>query len=191
MTRPDHGIYDAPNKGIALATGDVVGFLHADDLYAHADVLSHVAAAFEDPDVSAVYGNLHYVRQGDATRVVRKWVAGPCSARRLAWGWMPPHPTLYVRREWYARIGGFDTRYRIAADYLSVLQLFTQPGFRAVWLPEVMVLMRLGGASNRSLRAIARKTAEDWRALQQTQVGALGGVGALAWKNFAKIRQFA
>jgi glycosyltransferase involved in cell wall biosynthesis len=187
---PDRGIYDALNKAMALATGDVVGFLHADDVYAHADVLAHVAAAFEDPGVSAVYGNLHYVRRDDTTQVVRRWVAGPCSARGLAWGWMPPHPTLYVRRRWYAHIGGFDTRYRIAADYLSVLQLFSQPGFRATWLPEVMVLMRLGGASNRSLRAIARKTAEDWRALRQTRVGALGGVGALVWKNLSKVRQF-
>lgn len=187
---PDQGIYDALNKGLALAQGDVVGFLHADDVYAHPQVLAHVAAAFEDPGVAAVYGDLHYVRRDDTTQVVRRWTGGPCSARRLAWGWMPPHPTLYVRREWYARIGGFDTRYRIAADYLSVLQMFTQPGFRATWLPEVMVLMRLGGASNRSLRAIARKSAEDWRALRQTRAGALGGVGALVWKNLSKLGQF-
>lgn len=187
---PDQGIYDALNKGLALAQGDVVGFLHADDVYAHDQVLAHVAAAFEDPGVAAVYGDLHYVRRDDTTQVVRRWAAGACSARRLAWGWMPPHPTLYVRREWYARIGGFDTRYRIAADYLSVLQMFTQPGFRATWLPEVMVLMRLGGASNRSLRAIARKSVEDWRALRQTRAGALGGVGALVWKNLSKLGQF-
>ena len=103
---------------------------------------------------------------------------------------MPPHPTLYVRREWYQRIVGFDTSYRIAADYLSILQLFSQPGFRAVYLPEVLVTMRLGGASNRSLKAIVRKTREDWRALRQTKVGAFGGVGALIWKNLSKLTQF-
>ena len=190
QSEPDHGIYDALNKGLSLATGDVVGFLHADDLYAHPQVLEHVAAAFLDPSVCAVYGDLHYVHQHDTTKVVRHWQSGPFNPARLAWGWMPAHPTLYVRREWYQRIGSFDTRYRIAADYLSILQLFSQPGFKAVYLPEVLVTMRLGGASNRSLKAIAHKTAEDWCALRQTRVGALGGVGALVWKNLSKLRQF-
>lgn len=188
-SEPDEGIYDALNKGLALATGDVIGFLHADDLYAHPDVLAHVAAAFEDPSVCAVYGDLQYVRQDDTSRVVRHWQSCAVSPTRLAWGWMPPHPTLYVRRDWYQRIGGFDTSYRIAADYLSILKLFSQPGFNAVYLPEVMVTMRLGGASNRSLRAIMRKSGEDWRALRETRVGAWGGVGALVWKNLSKIGQ--
>jgi glycosyltransferase len=103
---------------------------------------------------------------------------------------MPPHPTLYVRREWYERIGGFDTRYRIAADYHCILRLFSQPGFKAVYVPEVLVKMRMGGASNRSLRAIVRKSREDWDALRCTGVGALGGLGALLWKNLSKVRQF-
>lgn len=190
QSEPDRGIYDALNKGLALATGDVVGLLHADDLYTHPQVLQHVAQAFADPSVCAVYGDLQYVRQHDTTQVVRHWQSSPATASRLAWGWMPPHPTLYVRREWYQRIGGFDTRYRIAADYLSILQLFSQPGFKAVYLPEVLVTMRLGGASNRSLRNIVRKTGEDWRALRQARVGALGGVGALVWKNLSKLGQF-
>ena len=190
ISEPDKGIYDALNKGIARSTGDVVGFLHADDLYAHPEVLSHVAAAFEDPSVCAVYGDLQYVRQHNTNHVVRHWQSSQATSTRLAWGWMPPHPTLYVRREWYQRIVGFDTSYRIAADYLSILQLFSQPGFRAVYLPEVLVTMRLGGASNRSLKAIVRKTREDWRALRQTKVGAFGGVGALIWKNLSKLTQF-
>ncbi len=189
-SEPDCGIYDALNKGLALATGDVVGFLHADDLYAHPQVLHRVAQAFADPFVSAVYGDLQYVRQHDTTHVVRHWRSSPATPTRLAWGWMPPHPTLYVRRSWYPRIGGFNTQYRIAADYLSILQLFSQPGFKATYLPEVLVTMRLGGASNRSLKAVLRKTAEDWRALRQTRVGALGGVGALVWKNLSKLSQF-
>jgi glycosyltransferase involved in cell wall biosynthesis len=191
VSEPDRGIYDALNKGIAHASGDVVGFLHADDLYAHADVLAHIAAAFEDaPDLCAVYGDLQYVRKNDTADVVRQWKSAPFSAGRLAWGWMPPHPTLYVRREWYARIGGLDIRYRIAADYFSILQLFTQPGFKAAYLPEVLVKMRLGGASNRSIKAIVQKSREDWDALRRARVGALGGVGALMWKNLSKIGQF-
>lgn len=87
-------------------------------------------------------------------------------------------------------IGGFDDRYRIAADYLSILQLFSQPDFKAVYLPEVLVTMRMGGISNRSLKAITLKTLEDWRALRQTRIGAFGGLGALLWKNLSKLGQF-
>ena len=102
-------------------------------------------------------------------------------------GWMPAHPTLYVRREWYQRIGGFDTRYRIAADYFSILQMFSQPDFRSVYLPRVMVKMRLGGESNRSLKNIIRKSREDLDALRRSGVG---GIRALVWKNLSKMTQF-
>jgi glycosyltransferase involved in cell wall biosynthesis len=191
VSEPDRGIYDALNKGIHRAKGGVVGFLHADDVYAHPDVLRWVAEAFADPSVDAVYGDLEYVRQDDVSHVVRYWQAGPFSPHRLAWGWMPPHPTLYVRRACYARLGGFDTRYRIAADYHSILCLFSQAGFKAVYVPRVLVKMRVGGASNRSLGNIIRKSREDLDALRRTRVGALGGLGALAWKNLSKLTQFA
>jgi glycosyltransferase len=190
LSEPDRGIYDALNKGIAHASGDVIGFLHADDVYASPDVLAHVAQAFADPAVCAVFGDLHYVRKDDMSQVVRVWQSNVFTPQRLAWGWMPPHPTLYVRKQWYERIGGFDTRYRIAADYFSILQMFSQPDFKAVYVPEVFVKMRLGGASNRSFKAIVRKTREDWDALRRARVGALGGAGALVWKNLSKLGQF-
>lgn len=190
VSEPDRGIYDALNKGVARASGDVVGFLHADDVFAGTDVLAWVAAAFADPTVSAVYGDLQYVRKDDVSQVVRHWQSSPFSRQQLEWGWMPPHPTLYVRREWYERIGGFDTRYRIAADYFSILRLFSLPDFKAVYLPEVLVKMRLGGASNRSLKNIVRKSREDLHALRRARVGAFGGFGALVWKNLSKLRQF-
>lgn len=190
VSEPDRGIYDALNKGIARASGDVVGFLHADDMFAGPDILAKVAAVFADPSVSAVYGDLQYVRKDEVSQVARHWQSSPFRRRDLEWGWMPPHPTLYVRREWYEYIGGFDTSYRIAADYFSILRMFSQPDFKAVYLPEVLVKMRLGGASNRSLKMIIRKSSEDWRALRQARVGALGGVGALVWKNLRKLGQF-
>ena len=189
-SEPDAGIYDALNKGIALARGDVVGFLHADDLYANPNVLAQIAKAFEDPAVCAVYGDLQYVSKVNTAHVVRQWRSSAFTPNGLAWGWMPAHPTLYVRREWYERIGGFDTRYRIAADYLSILQMFSQSDFKSIYLPEVLVKMRLGGESNKSLKNLMRKTAEDWRALRSTGVGALGGAGALVWKNLSKLGQF-
>lgn len=187
VSEPDRGIYDALNKGIQRASGDVIGFLHSDDLLADNTVLSRVAAAFTDTRVGAVYGDLVYVRKDDPGSVVRYWRAGEFSRRRLAWGWMPPHPTLYVRRSVYERTGGFDTSYRIAADYDYILRLLGRGGVGVRYIPEVLVKMRTGGVSNRTLHNILRKSIEDWRALRHNQVG---GVGALAWKNLSKLPQF-
>ena len=187
VSERDDGIYDALNKGIGLATGDVIGFLHADDVFADDRVVSRVAAAFADPSVEAVYGDLDYVSRTDAQRVIRRWRAGTYSPRRLAWGWMPPHPTFYVRRRVYERLGGFDTRHRIAADYDCILRFLGRGGIVPAYIPEVLVKMRLGGESNRSVGNILRKSLEDYRALR---VNGVGGVGALAWKNLSKLGQF-
>lgn len=186
----DKGIYDALNKGVHLATGDVIGFLHADDLFASDDVLSRVAKAFEDTSVCAVYGDLEYVSQEDTEKVIRRWRSNVFKRQKLNWGWMPAHPTLYARREWYSRIGGFDISYRIAADYLSILKMFARPEFKTVYIPRVFVTMRLGGASNKSLKAIINKTSEDWRALRSCGFSLIGSARAIAWKNFSKISQF-
>lgn len=187
VSEKDKGIYDALNKGVARATGDVVGFLHADDVYDSPDVLSRVVAAFSDRSVCAVYGDLLYVKKSDVGKVVRYWKSSPFSMSALKWGWMPPHPTLYVRREWYARIDGFDTSYRISADYFSILRFFSTPGFKSVYLPFVFVKMRLGGESNKSIKNLLRKSREDLSALRRSGVG---GIGALTWKNFSKLAQF-
>ena len=198
VSEPDGGLYHALNKGIAHARGDVIGFLHADDLYADEEVLSQIAQAFTDPSVCAVYGDLQYVQSADVSRVVRHWKSAPFSAARLHWGWMPPHPTLYVRRQCYARLGGFNTRFRIAADYDFMLRLLSQLQSSvgadvmgsAVYIPRVLVKMRVGGASNRSVRAITRKSVEDYQALRLNGFSVLGAAGALMWKNLSKLRQF-
>jgi glycosyltransferase len=186
----DNGIYDALNKGIELATGEVVGFLHADDFYASDSVLSKIAKAFEDPTVCAVYGDLHYVSQQDTSRVIRRWRSKSYNSNSLSWGWMPAHPTLYVRRDWYSKIGGFDVSYRIAGDYLTILKLFTQPNFKTVYIPEVLVKMRLGGTSNKSLITIFNKSKEDWRALRSCGFSVTNALRAIMWKNFSKFSQF-
>ena len=187
VSEPDRGIYDALNKGVRHASGEVLGFLHSDDLYADAGVLCRVAQAFDGADVAAVYGDLLYVRKDAPERVVRTWRAGQFSPARLARGWMPPHPTFYARRETYAELGGFDTRYRIAADYDCMLRFLGRGGLRVGYIPEVLVKMRVGGASNRSLGNILRKSAEDYLALKANGVG---GLPALAWKNLSKLPQF-
>lgn len=187
VSEPDHGIYDALNKGVSLASGEIVGFLHADDVYAGPHVLARVAAAFSDPAVSAVYGDLEYVAQDDPSRVIRHWRSGQFSPAKLRRGWMPPHPTLFLRRSLYERFGAFDLRYRIAADYDFMLRVLGGMDGEVVYLPEVLVRMRVGGASNRSLKQILRKSREDYLALRRNR---MGGLPALAWKNLSKLPQF-
>jgi glycosyltransferase len=187
VSEPDRGLYDAMNKGLGLASGEVIGFLHADDLFASHDVLSRVAEVFADPEVDIVYGDLLYVRKTDVRAVVRWWTAGDFNRSRLALGWMPPHPTVYVRRRVYERWGAFDTSLRIAADYDFMLRTLGSGEVRAAYLPDVLVRMRVGGASNRSLRNILRKSREDVRAMRLNGIPVLP---ALAGKNLGKLGQF-
>jgi glycosyltransferase involved in cell wall biosynthesis len=183
----DTGIYDALNKGIARATGDVVGLVHADDYLAHPGVLADIAAAFADPAVEAVYGDLDYVSKADTSRVIRHWVSGAYAPALLRRGWMPPHPTLYLRRGVFDRVGLYDTRYRIAADYDFMLRYLSQTTATPVYLPQVLVKMRVGGESNRSLGRLIAKSREDLAALHANRIG---GVGTLLRKNLSKVGQF-
>jgi len=186
ICEPDRGVYDALNKGIRAATGDIVGFMHADDEYASDRVLERVAAAFEDPSVEAVYGDLVYVRKDDPSHVVRYWRAGRYARAQLAHGWMPPHPTFYVRRDVYNRFGTFDIRYKIAADYENMLRILWRGGVQAAYIPEVLVRMRTGGMSNRLLNVLL-KSREDYAALREN---GLEAVHALVLKNVTKLPQF-
>ncbi len=187
VSERDEGIYDALNKGLKHATGDVVGFLHADDVFENSEVLAKVAAAFQDMSVDAVYGDLVYVQHSDIGRVIRYWQAGQYDAALLSRGWMPPHPTFYVRRSVYERLGGFNTQYRIAADYDTILRFLAVGKIRAAYIPAVLVRMRAGGISNRSLKTILRKTWEDFEVVRRNNVG---GVGTILKKNFSKLSQF-
>lgn len=186
VSEPDDGIYHALNKGIALASGDVIGFLHSDDVFPDVDVLDRVAKAFDASAADAVYGDLEYVQQQDVSKVVRYWKAGTYSLPRLRRGWMPPHPTFYARREVYQRLGGFDVSMRIAADYDCLLRFF-QAGIDVTYISQVQVRMRTGGASNRSLGNILRKSREDYVALRRNKIG---GVWTLLCKNLSKVPQF-
>lgn len=184
---PDTGIYDALNKGIARATGDVIGLLHSDDLFANTNVLDRVSEAFADSDVDGVYGDLEYVAQDDPNRVIRYWRSGSYHPNLLRRGWMPPHPTLFLRREVFDRHGAYDTSFRIAADYEAMLRWLTKGQIRLAYIPEVLVKMRVGGESNRSLERILRKSREDLRAIRRHDIG---GIDVLIAKNFGKVSQF-
>lgn len=184
VSEPDEGIYDAMNKGLARATGDVVGFLNADDRLADPQALTRVAeACLRGAD--AVYGDLLYVT-GDGG-VLRRWRSGAYRHGLMARGWMPPHPTFYARRICFETHGGFDPNFRIAGDYELMLRFLHVAGLTPAYLPRVQVHMRSGGVSNRSLRDIIRKSLEDFRALRRHRAG---GLLTLLAKNLRKLPQF-
>ncbi|WP_322891581.1 MULTISPECIES: glycosyltransferase family 2 protein [unclassified Yoonia] len=187
VSAADGGIYEAINAGIRRATGDVIGLLHADDVLADSTILARVAEVLADPAIDGAYGDLHYVARADPSRVIRHWRAGAFSPRALARGWMPPHPTLYLRREVFDRAGLYDTSYRISGDYDGMLRFLTTGQVRLAYIPHVMVRMQMGGASNRSFAQMIRKSREDYRAIRRHGVG---GIGTLVAKNLGKLPQF-
>jgi len=187
VSQRDGGIYDALNRGIARSTGDVVGFLHSDDVLAHDGVLARVADALADPTIDGIYGDLDYVAADDTSRIIRRWRSCGYDPALLKWGWMPPHPTLYLRRRVYDQLGTYDTSFRIAADYEAMLRYLVRGKIRLAYIPEVMVKMRVGGESNRSLGRIMTKSTEDLRAIRRHGVG---GIATLVAKNLRKLTQF-
>lgn len=188
VSEPDRGIYDGMNKGLRRASGEFVGFLNADDVLADPEAIARMASLLErSPQADALYADLVYVKADDLQAVVRHWHSGVFARASLRRGWMPPHPTFYLRRSRLADIGEFDIRLRIAADYDFMLRCLSRPDFSVVYLPGVLVRMRTGGASNRSLQALVRKSREDLGAMRRSGVG---GIGTLICKNLRKIPQF-
>lgn len=231
VSERDAGLYDALNKGVRMASGDVIGFVHADDFLAYPDALLDIAQTFEETGADAVYGDLQYVapctgaeqknkeqgistvevkaglgdshkkaqkaqKEDDAVTdpflVVRHWKSGVYDRRKLKRGWMPPHPTFYLKKSVYDQAvleNGeyFDTSFSCAADYDFMMRVLSKYGVEPVYLPDVLVKMRTGGVSNRSLKHIIRKSWEDWRVIRRNRIGHLH---TLFWKNFGKLGQF-
>lgn len=167
VSEKDKGIYDAMNKGIALATGDVIGFINADDFYPSPDVLSVVASAFESSGADCCYGDLCYVQQNDVSKTVRYWRCAPFASGMFGRGWCPPHPTFFVRREVFTRLGGFDLSFKIAADFELMARYLEAANISSQYIPKVLVKMRLGGTTNRSLSNIFKQNMEIRRALSK------------------------
>ena len=156
ISEPDKGIYDAMNKGIRMASGDVIGILNSDDMYADDAVLKDVAETFERTGADAVYGDLVYVDKDDTNKVVRYWKSGPYKPGSFRKGWHPAHPALFVRKAIYDKYGVFDTSFDISADFELMLRFFEKHSIKTVYLPRVLVKMRMGGESNRSLANIIK-----------------------------------
>ncbi|MFQ5481240.1 MAG: glycosyltransferase family 2 protein [Nitrospinaceae bacterium] len=189
VSEPDSGIYDAMNKGISLATGDVIGILNSDDVYQDESVLSDVAAVFADPAVEACYGDLVYVDKKDLSRIIRYWQSCRLDPRLLLQGWMPPHPTFYVRKRVYDQFGGFDLSYRRAADYELTIRFLYKHSIRAVYIPRVLVRMRLGGASNNNFWNILKQNVENIRAARENGLPC-NPVSLIFHKIIARLQQF-
>ena len=151
VSEPDKGIYDAMNKGIALATGDVIGTLNADDFYMYDHVLSNVAKIFLDPNIEACYGDLVYVSEANTDQPVRFWKSTDYKHGLFKAGWMPAHPTFFVRKSVYERLGNFDLNYKIAADFELLFRFIEKNKVNTKYLPKVLVKMRLGGTTNKNI----------------------------------------
>ncbi len=164
ISEPDRGVYDAMNKGIRMASTDVVGILNCDDIYSHPYVLERVTPTFADRRVACCYADLNYVDHFHTNRIVRAWRSGSYDRRNFYWGWMPPHPTFFVRREVYERLGGFNLDLGSAADYELMLRFLLKHELTAAYIPEVIVNMRCGGISNAALKNRLRANRMDRRA---------------------------
>ncbi len=183
----DNGIYDALNKGISIATGDVIGILHSDDIFENKDVISQVAQTFEKYDADGVYGDLIYVSKDSPEKIIRFWKSAPFKISMIEKGWMPPHTTLFLKRNLFEKFGNYNTRFKIAADYDFMLRILNKPELKFIYLPQVITRMRVGGASNRNLKNILQKSREDLLALRVNKIGSLW---TLFLKNFSKLKQF-
>jgi glycosyltransferase involved in cell wall biosynthesis len=166
LSEPDLGMYDAMNKGIRFATGDVIGFLNADDVYADSTVLAQVATAFEDPAVDACYADLVYVDKSDMTKVIRYWKSRPYEHGLFEKGWMPAHPTFFARKRIYEKYGNFDLAYRRQSDFELTLRFLAVHGIKSVYIPKVLVRMRGGGASH-GMMHILEGNIEAYRACRK------------------------
>lgn len=188
VSEKDKGIYDALNKGIKMSSGEVIGLLHSDDLFASETTLENIAKTFEITGADIVYGDLEYVDKNDTRKIIRKWKSKPFVKEMLQKGWMPAHPTVFIKREVYQKHGLFDLNLKIAADYDLMLRIFSDDSLKFVYLPEVITKMRIGGESNKSIKNIIRKSTEDYLVMRKNKIKF--PLVVLFRKNLSKIPQF-
>jgi len=187
ISEPDGGIYDAMNKGIAMATGDVIGILNADDVYASNQILSKVAQNLDQPEKMGCYGDLVYVDE-TGTKIKRKWISGNYTPQSFLWGWMPPHPTLFLRKQVYEQFGMFNLEMGSAADYELMLRMMYKHKVFVDYIPEILVKMRVGGVSNMSLKNRIKANRNDRKAWSKNDLKPLPFT--LLLKPLRKIPQF-
>jgi glycosyltransferase involved in cell wall biosynthesis len=188
VSESDKGIYDALNKGIQKASGDIIGMLHADDVYADDDVISKVVEAMKEPNIQAAYGDLVYVRRENVGEIIRYWKSGRYKPNAFLWGWMPPHPTFFVKEAVYQKYGVFNTTLRSAADYELMLRLIHRHAVALNYIPHILVKMRLGGQSNVTFSNRLKANKEDRLAWSMNQLKPYWFTRLI--KPLRKIKQF-
>lgn len=189
ISEKDKGIYDAINKGIQAATGDVVGLLHSDDFLAHPEVLTNIASTFaKNPEAKAIYSDLQYVDKDDPEKVIRNWISGDYQKGDFLKGWMPPHPTFYARKELFDQLGYYNLSFSISADYELMLRFIHKNAVPVAYLPQVLVKMRVGGKSNVSLTNRLQANREDSQAWKVN--GLRPGILTRFLKPLSKLKQF-
>lgn len=188
ISSPDKGIYDAMNQGFQAATGDVLMLINSDDLFARVDAIELVVKAFEEhPKADGVYANLFYVSQNNIDNIVRVWKTGEQKPMRR--GWLPAHPTFYVRREIYEKYGYFNLNYPLAADFELMLRFIEGHKIKLTYLPEYLVKMRLGGTTSKNITNIYKQDVETIRAYKENGLPG-GNITYLIWRYVPKIKQF-
>ena len=187
VSETDTGLYDALNKGISLSTGEIVGFLHSDDFFSSTKAISKIVNCFKENNCHAVYGNLNYVSKFNVNKIIRHWESKKFDPSLLTRGWMPPHPTFFMKKVCYEKFGGYNPAYKISADYEAMIRYFSEEIFEAIYLPELISNMRVGGISNRSLKNIFIKMTEDLRIIRSHK---LPLIRTFVGKNVSKLNQF-
>lgn len=170
ISEKDNGIYDAMNKGLKLGDGEILGILNSDDFYNTNDVISQVVAAFKDPKIDCVYGDLLYVNQENTDKVVRRWVTGHYESNAFQKGWHPAHPSFFVRKSVYENYGYFNLKFGLAADFELMLRFMEKYKIQGTYLPFPMVRMRLGGATNKSIKNILKGNQECMQSFKSNDI---------------------
>ena len=172
ISEKDKGIYDALNKGLNLTSGEIIGFLHSDDYFANSSVVSLIAKAFTEKTIDAVYGDLDYVDRIDVSKIIRQWRSQEFNADLFYSGWMPAHPTFYLKKKCYHDFGDYDLTFKQSADYELMLRMLLKHNVKAKYINDVLVKMRVGGASNVSLNNRWTANKEDARAWKKNGIRA-------------------
>ena len=188
FSEPDKGIYNAINKGISKASGDIICLMHSDDLFAANNILEIIQRKFtEDKSINLIYGDLEYVYKNNTNKILRRWKAKEYSFNQLKYGWMIPHPTIFIRKEAADNIGEYNEHYHISSDYEYILRCLLNSKISTYYMSKVLVKMRVGGESNMSIMKIIKKTIEDYKIIRKSKIG---GLVTVLFKNLRKVEQF-
>ncbi len=170
ISEPDRGMYDAINKGMKMATGDVIGILNSDDMLASANVISTIAKTFNENNIDSIYGDLKFVDQDDTTKIYRTWKGKQYKRSLFTTGWMPAHPTFYIKRSVVEKFGGYESHFSTASDYEFMTRYLFHHKISSFYLPKLIVKMRRGGASNKNIYHRVRANRRDYLAMKKNHI---------------------